>query len=161
MTVPVTPPLIRSLGPFDLHLLAALHERCFTAPWDQLWSATSFAEILAMPGAAGWLISDENQPLGFAVVRCVVDEMEIILIAIDPDHRRRGLAGTLLDGVLETAGQNGIKTVFLEQAAPNLAARQLYASRGFTEVGQRRRYYHGPAGDVADAVILRRDLQAY
>lgn len=151
-------PRIRALGSFDLHLLAALHERCFTAPWDQAWSATSFAEILAMPGAAGWLISDGEQPLGFALVRSVLDEMEIILIAIDPDQRQRGLGGRLLDTVLVAAREIGVASVFLEQASPNLAARHLYVSRGFAEVGRRRDYYHGRAGDVADALILRLDL---
>jgi ribosomal-protein-alanine N-acetyltransferase len=111
-----------------------------------------------MPGAAGWLISDGEQPLGFALVRGVLDEMEIILIAIDPDHRQRGLGGRLLDSVLAAARETGVASVFLEQASPNLAARHLYVSRGFAEVGRRRDYYHGRAGDVADALILRLDL---
>lgn len=151
-------PRIRTLGSFDLQLLAALHQRCFSAPWDQAWSATSFAEILAMPGAGGWLISDGEQPLGFALVRCVLDEMEIILIAIDPARRRCGLGGRLLDAVLTAAREMGIASVFLEQASPNLAARHLYVSRGFVEVGRRRDYYHGRSGDVADALVLRLDL---
>ncbi|HVJ42867.1 MAG TPA: GNAT family N-acetyltransferase [Dongiaceae bacterium] len=151
---------IRALGPFDLQLLAALHERSFTAPWDQAWPAASFAEILAMPGAGGWLISAGDQPAGFILLRKVVDEMEIILIASDPAWRRQGLAGRLLDHVLAEARQAGVKTAFLEQAAPNLAAQQLYAGRGFHPVGRRRGYYRGRDGVPVDAVILRRDLDA-
>lgn len=154
--------VIRPLGSFDLQLLAALHGRCFTAAWDQAWSATSFAEILAMPGAGGWLISDGDQPQGFIVTRNVVDEMEIILIAIDPDHRRRGLAGQLLAAACTQAGQNGIHAIFLEQAEPNLPARALYHRHGFAEVGRRRGYYQGASSTSGqgrvDALILRRDL---
>lgn len=154
----MTAPIIRALGPFDLQLLARMHEICFTAPWDQPWSAASFAEILAMPGAAGWLISWNDQPLGFILTRSVLDEMEILLIAIDPAARHRGHGGVLLDRAIAAAMQLGIRHVFLEQAVPNSAARALYASRGFQEVGRRPDYYHGPAGDRADAVILRLDV---
>lgn len=154
----MTAPIVRPLGPFDLNLLAAMHAACFTAAWDQPWSAVSFAEVLAMPGASGWLIGDGAQPAGFILVRSVLDEMEVILIAIDPAQRQRGLAGILLDTALAAAGEAGVKSVFLEQAAPNSAARALYASRHFRAVGERRGYYHGTSGEVADAVILRLDL---
>lgn len=160
MPPPGAAPSIRQLGAFDLQLLAALHARCFTAPWDQDWSATSFGEILAMPGAGGWLITDGNQPQGFILTRQVLDEMEIILVGIDPAYRRRGLAGRLLDAVLSAAGRSGVRTIFLEQAAPNQAAQGLYASRGFQPVGRRAGYYRGRDGAVIDAVVLRRDLAA-
>lgn len=159
------PVALRPLGPFDLQLLAALHERCFTAAWDQAWSATSFAEILAMPGAGGWLASisepsPDEQPVGFILTRQVLDEMEIILVAVDPAQRRRGFAGELLQAALRDAAKAGIRTVFLEQAAPNLAAQGLYARHGFAVVGRRRGYYRGRSGEAADALILRRDLSA-
>jgi ribosomal-protein-alanine N-acetyltransferase len=153
-------PLIRRLGVFDLPLLAALHARCFTAAWDQDWPATSFAEILAMPGAGGWLISDGKDPQGFILTRQVLDEMEIILIGIDPVYRRHGIAGRLLDFTLNEASRTGVKTVFLEQAAPNAAAQGLYLGRGFQPVGRRAGYYRNREGAAVDAVILRRDLVA-
>jgi ribosomal-protein-alanine N-acetyltransferase len=151
-------PAIRPLGAFDLHVLAALHERCFTAAWDQDWSATSFAETLAMPGAGGWLIHDGDMPRGFIVTRQVLDEMEIILIGVDPDHRRHGLAGRLLDVALSEAHRSGVRKVFLEQAAPNAAAQALYIGRGFQPVGRRGGYYRGRDGAAVDAVVLRREL---
>lgn len=167
MSDPIAPPpsgsppsSLRPLGAFDLQLLAALHERCFTAPWDQDWPAASFGEILAMPGAGGWLISDGDRPQGFVLTRQVLDELEIILIGIDPAFRRRGLAGRLLDAALSAAGRAGVRTVFLEQAAPNAAAQALYASRGFQPVGRRAGYYRGRDGAVVDAVVLRCDLMA-
>jgi ribosomal-protein-alanine N-acetyltransferase len=156
----MTTPSVRPLGPFDLQLLAVMHAACFTAAWDQPWSATSFADVLAMPGAAGWLIADGDEPAGFIMVRHVLDEMEVILIAIDPLLRQRGLAGILLDTAIAAAQAAGIKSVFLEQAAPNFPARALYASRGFRAVGERRGYYRGATGEVADAIILRLDLPA-
>lgn len=153
-------PKMRSLGSFDLEILAELHRLCFTAPWDQSWSTGSFAEILAMPGAAGWLISDQDaaalhQPRGFILVRSVLDEMEIILVGTDPQYRQRGLGGRLVDQAIDFARQTGIKHVFLEHAAPNLAARALYRSRGFAEIGSRPGYYRGPAGESIDARVLR------
>ena len=60
---------IRPVTAFDLALLAELHAAIFKAPWDQPWSAQSFAEILAMPGAHGWLLASGETPVGFMLAR--------------------------------------------------------------------------------------------
>jgi len=55
----------------------------------------------------------------------------------------------------QKAAARGIAAVFLEVRDSNQRARELYASRGFEEVGRRRRYYRRP---VEDAIVLRRTL---
>ncbi|MET1026796.1 MAG: GNAT family N-acetyltransferase [Dongiaceae bacterium] len=164
---------LRPVGPFDLQLLAALHAGCFTADWDQAWSADSFANLLAMPGAAGLLLSTaappepgrqeaeqgSGEPLGFVLTRSVLDEMEIILLAIRPDHRGQGLGRSLAESVIDQAAKASMRTLFLEYAAPNLAAGRLYRRVGFEQVGLRRNYYRGARGSAADAVTMRLELE--
>jgi ribosomal protein S18 acetylase RimI-like enzyme len=51
-----------------------------------------------------------------------------------------------------------MRTIFLEQAVPNEAARALYTGRGFLPVGRRAGYYRGRDGHPVDAVVLRREF---
>lgn len=154
---------IRPAGPFDLEILAALHAACFTAAWDQAWTANSFAEILAMPGAAavmllGKLHGQDDEPLGFAVTRSVLDETEIILLAVRPDCRGRGLGQRLTGHIVERARAGCQQAIFLEHAALNIAAARLYQAAGFKQIGIRRNYYRNRNNDAVDAVVMQLDL---
>jgi [ribosomal protein S18]-alanine N-acetyltransferase len=151
---------VRPVTAFDLAVLADLHAAIFRAPWDQPWSAQSFAEILAMPGAGGWLLSEGATPVGFMLVRFTVDEGEILLTGIVPEARRRGHATRLMHVMLEAARAAGIAQLFLEHAAGNEAAGALYGRFGFAPVGRRRAYYERRGGGREDAITLRCELAA-
>ena len=149
---------VRPVTAFDLALLAALHAEIFKAPWDQPWSAQSFAEILAMPGAHGWLMTSGGTPLGFVLARFILDEGEILLTGIVPEARRRGRAAHLMRVLIESARVAGLRTLFLEHAAGNEAAGALYSRFGFSRIGRRRAYYERRGGGREDAITLRCDL---
>jgi ribosomal-protein-alanine N-acetyltransferase len=149
---------IRPVTAFDLALLAALHAEIFKAPWDQPWSVQSFAEILAMPGARGWLMTSGDTPIGFLLARFILDEGEILLTGIVPAQQRRGHAGRLMRVLVESARAAGIGTLFLEHAAGNAAAAALYGRFGFSEIGRRRAYYERRGGGREDAITLRSSL---
>jgi ribosomal-protein-alanine N-acetyltransferase len=149
---------IRPVTAFDLALLAALHAEIFKAPWDQPWSAQSFAEILAMPGARGWLMTSGSTPIGFLLARFILDEGEILLTGIVPAAQRHGHAGRLMRVLLEAARSAGIGTLFLEHAAGNEAAAALYGRFGFSRIGRRRAYYERRGGGREDAITLRYTL---
>jgi ribosomal-protein-alanine N-acetyltransferase len=149
---------VRPVTAFDLALLAELHAVIFKAPWDQPWSAQSFAEILAMPGAHGWLMASGETPIGFMLARFALDEGEILLTGIVPDARRSGHAAQLMRVLIEAARTAGIATLFLEHAAGNDAAGALYRRFGFSPIGRRRAYYERRGGGREDAITLRRDL---
>ena len=154
MPVPAADLVLRPAGAFDLDLLAALHEGSFNAGWDRPWSRSSFAELLALPGAFGLLAARGNQPVGFGLTLAAADEVELLLLAILPPYRRQGLAGLLLQGLLQAAAMAGAKRAVLEVAAPNAAAIACYRQAGFTPCGQRKAYY---AGQI-DALIFEKLL---
>jgi [ribosomal protein S18]-alanine N-acetyltransferase len=151
---------IRTVTAFDLALLAELHAATFRAPWDQRWSAQSFAEILAMPGAHGWLLSEGEAPIGFMLVRFTLDEGEILLTGIVPAAQRRGHASRLMRVVLDAARAAGTVRLLLEHAAGNDAAGALYGRFGFVRIGRRRAYYERRGGGREDAIMLRCELSA-
>jgi len=142
--------VITEIGAADLPRIAQLEGSCFGDPW----SRESFRQLLATPTVYFRCVrEDVGAPaLGYVVAWFVADEGEIANLAVDPELRRRGLGAVLLDAALGEAAARGASAVYLEVRESNVAARQLYASRGFVEVGRRTRYYRKP---VEDAVVLR------
>lgn len=145
---------VRPISAFDLALLAELHAAIFDAPWDQPWSSQSFAEILAMPGAAGWLLTSGAAPVGFIVARFTMDEGEILLTGVVPQARRSGHATRLMRTAMVAASKAGIARLFLEHAAGNAAAGVFYDRFGFKPIGRRRAYYERRGGGREDAITL-------
>jgi [ribosomal protein S18]-alanine N-acetyltransferase len=132
-----------------LELLAALHARCFA----QAWSRASFAKLLATPGAFALLAVEQDEPVGLSLARAAGGEAEILTLGVTPAARRQGAGRALVEATAAEALARGAKDLFLEVAEDNVAARALYLSLGFAQVGRRARYY-GPR----DALVLRRAI---
>jgi [ribosomal protein S18]-alanine N-acetyltransferase len=130
--------------------LADLHARCFTTPTS--WDAAAFAGFLRDPTCT----LDTIAPHAFVLLRRAADEVEVLTLATAPEARRTGLARTLLLRALHA--QKGAGFCYLEVAEPNAAARALYASLGFEQIGRRKRYYRAPDGTQIDALVLRAAL---
>jgi ribosomal-protein-alanine N-acetyltransferase len=138
------------LAPAHARLIAGMHHVCFAEPWNE----KAMADLLAMPGAFGWLAAGEEQPEGFVLARVAADEAEILTILVLPPYRRGGLAGRLIEAAADNARVRGASKMFLEVASSNQAAQALYTKVGFELVGRRKRYY--PNG--SDALLLARAL---
>ena len=93
--------------------------------------------------------------VGMASARVLGAEAHVIRLAVDGDHRRRGVGRALLDGLVRWSEDAGAP-VLLEVRAGNAAALALYADAGFAVEGTRPRYY--PDGE--DALLLRRPIAA-
>jgi len=133
--------------------MAAIHAACFPG---RPWSAGEISELLAAPGTRAFAAPDAA---GFAIIRAVLDEAELLTIAISPEARGRGTGHALLCGLMHALADADIRVLHLEVADDNDAARALYAKTGFAEVGRRKAYYAREAGSAADARLLARDLR--
>lgn len=128
-------------------LLAALHEVTFRG--GEVWDETSFYSLLSVQGTEVILALIDNNPVGFILSRTVLDETEVLTLAVHPDFRRRGIGKSLVQNVL------GKGKVFLEVAVCNNQAAALYEKCGFIKAGLRRGYYR----DGSDAqVLVSRDV---
>ena len=127
--------------------LARLHATCFTRP--RPWSAAEFQALLADP--ANFLLTRES---GFLLGRTILDEAELLTLAIAPEARRQGIGAALLAGFETRAQARGAATAFLEVASDNAAAQALYAGKGWQNAGCRRDYY----GGGTDAVVMLKPL---
>ncbi|WEK40597.1 MAG: ribosomal protein S18-alanine N-acetyltransferase [Candidatus Brevundimonas colombiensis] len=129
--------------------LAALHAEAFAAPWNE-------AEIADLLQQAGVFAVEEAD--GFILIRVVLDEAEILTLAVRPEARRVGLGGRLVGHGALRAAQAGAVRLFLEVAEDNVAARALYQRAGFAQIGRRKAYYAAPTGGRTDALVLGLDL---
>lgn len=128
----------------DVEAVADLEARAFSRPWR----ADTFRTLLERPGAELVVLECDGAFAGYAVLWCILDQGELANIAIEEGLRGRGLGGALLDHVLELARARGVCTLFLEVRVGNRAAAELYASRGFSEIGRRTDYYDEPREDA-------------
>ena len=143
----------------DLDLASALHRAAFAALGERGWTRQEMAELLASPGVTGVILLSPPREIGFALCRVAADEAELLTIAVDAGHRRRGAGRALLDAVIDRAATAGAARLFLEVAADNPAACSLYKQKLFRTVGRRKGYYQRKAGAAADALIMRLDVK--
>lgn len=139
--------IIRRAAPEDLDRVALIEHASSPHPW----SREALASELCHRHARVWVACDATGVVGFACLRVLVPEAELMLTAVHPTARRRGLARALLVTAFGSASAEGVERIGLEVRSANAGARALYTGLGFVEVGQRRRYY---ADDGDDAVLM-------
>lgn len=138
----------------DLTSLMEVEKRAFKTPWSEdlirrelthEWSTI----LLALdPDSDGNIV-------GFVIFWVVHDEVHILNVAVDPPHRRRGIARSLLGEVLRRAKEAGLALVTLEVRISNEGAIRLYEGLGFRRVGVRKGYY---VDEDEDAIVMVLDL---
>ena len=91
-----------------------------------------------------WVALVDGVVAGFVVSRALVDEREILNLAVHPVQRQQGVGETLVCRELES----GAHAWFLEVRESNVRARRLYGKLGFVESARRADYYDYPAEDA-------------
>lgn len=138
-----------AVGPADAEALAVLHATAF--PAAAAWDARTIATLLGLSGVFGLRKEDK----GFILARHVLDEAEILTLAVRPAAGRRGVGAALVGCAAEMAAALGAARMFLEVAEANAAALALYRGLGFEDIGLRRDYY----AKGSHARLLRRWLK--
>jgi [ribosomal protein S18]-alanine N-acetyltransferase len=139
----------------DAGAMQQIEQASFSDPWSRASLASCIdspmlAVTIAERGGAG-----VPEVTGYAIAGRAADEVELLNLAVAPAARGQGIGRRLVETVLADATQWGAAAVFLEVRASNEAARRLYESIGFAEVGRRKGYYRRPS---EDALILRKTL---
>ena len=115
------------------------------AQWTEQQHAATGA---AGTNERGFVVEVDGSVHGFLTYLSAAGETEVTNLAVDPEHRRRGVATALLKGLRRTLTGD----IFLEVRATNEAAQALYQHCGFVAVGIRKGYYNNPRDD---AVIMK------
>lgn len=142
-------------GLVDLDAVMHVMDDSFDAAYGEAWTAPQCAGMLPMPGV--WLSLARRGPdvVGFALARVVVNEAELLLLAVKRNGQGRGVGQRLLSRFVSIATARGAERLHLEVREGNHAVK-LYSRAGFHEVGRRKHYYSGRDGQVYDALTLAR-----
>jgi ribosomal-protein-alanine N-acetyltransferase len=148
-------------GPVDQ--IVAVMERAFDPAFGEAWSRRQVEDALLL-GTCRFALGDADGAIGetlaapavgFYLARTVLDEAELLLIAVDPSLRGRGLGTALLAHFADGARKRGARRAFLEMRRGNPAG-ALYEAHGFRAIGERRSYYRSRDGTRHDAVSYER-----
>ncbi|MCK8462957.1 ribosomal protein S18-alanine N-acetyltransferase [Aliiroseovarius sp. S1339] len=131
--------------------IARLHAAAFQTA--RAWSVDEMEALLASPH-----IFVVTMPHGFAMGRVIVDEAELLTVAVHREQQGKGIGRQLLQQFEQQAQTRGATRAFLEVAQDNETARALYLSAGWTESGRRTGYYARRGSGNADAILLHKHL---
>lgn len=131
--------------------VAELEKICFSDPWSE----NSVASELKNPLSC-WLVAEEDGVVaGYVGSQTVMDESDMMNVAVHPDYRRKGIAEALVAELVEALKKRESHCLTLEVRVSNEPAKALYEKLGFTQVGLRKNYYRNPR---EDALILRKEF---
>lgn len=132
--------------------IARLEEICFSEPWSEKSIASELENPLSL-----WLVALDGETVaGYIGSQTVMDETDMMNVAVHPEYRRQGIGEALVMALIRQLQQTGSKNLSLEVRTSNVSARNLYEKLGFIQVGKRPRYYRNPR---EDAYILRKEWE--
>ena len=145
---------MRAMSLADVERVLNIEQAVQAYPWTQ----GNFTD--ALNHGYGCRVDEQNGEIrAYAVLMPVLDEAELLNIAVAAGLQRKGLGRLMLREILNAAGQKTTRRVFLEVRSSNIAAINLYRSVGFAEIGVRRGYYQNDHGNE-DALMMACDLTA-
>lgn len=143
---------LRGLQLRDLSAIERIERSSYPTPW----SRSMFASELAKPSSIclGAFDLETDALVGYLVISRYVDAWHVMNVAVAPEHRRRGIAHSLLDRLFELTAGRGHRGYTLEVRVSNVEAIALYERLGFKPRGVRRGYY---TDNREDALIMWKD----
>ena len=125
----------------------------FDRRYGEAWTRAQCAGILPMAGVTLTIARRGSDVAGFSLARRILDEAELLLIAVHPDHAGTGTGTQLLKRFITDQQTAGAHNLHLEVRDGNPAVR-LYRNNGFTVAGRRSNYYRGTDGERFDALTM-------
>ena len=141
---------IVSMNESHVAQVAALEKVCFSMPWSENSIRGELTNPLSL-----WLVAEEDGVLlGYIGSQAVMDEADVMNVAVDPAYRREGIARKLVEALVAALNEKNVHALLLEVRSSNEPAKALYERQGFNQVGRRPNYYRNPK---EDALILKKE----
>ena len=122
--------------------------------FSDFWSEKGMREEVSLSQAHYYIAEENGEILGYAGFWLIIDEAEIMKIAVKKSERGKGIGNSLLIAMTEDAAMMGAKTILLEVREGNTPARLLYEKHGFFSYTIREKYYEGKE----NAVLYKKNL---
>ena len=142
---------LRRLDAHDLDVVETIERESYPTPWSR---SMFDAELRKPSSLALGAFTVDDVLVGYAFVSRYVDAWHVMNVAVAADHRRRGIATTMLERLFEVTAGRGHRGYTLEVRVSNSGAVALYERLGFKSRGVRRGYY---TDNREDALIMWKD----
>lgn len=144
----------------DIDRIMAVMHAAFAPEYGEAWSRRQVEDSLLIGNCHYGLVACHGgepqageSAAGFFLSRTGFEEEELLLLAVLPEFRRKGLANYLLEELKSGALLRGAKQLFLEMRRGN-PADSLYRAFGFVPIGTRVNYYRTANGNRLDAITF-------
>ena len=138
----------RPMGDADLDQVLCIEREGYEFPW----SREIFRDCLRV-GYGCRVLESDGAVNAYGMLRIAASRSRLLNLCVRRRLRRQGLGRRLLTLLIELARSRGTDSLVLEVRPGNAAARRLYDSMGFAEVGVSRGYYPARSGRE-DAMLL-------
>lgn len=144
----------------DIPSIMPIMNSAFDPEYGEAWNGAQCLSMLAMPTSKLWLaqyISKSqytSKLCGFAFTRTIHKDEELLLLATCPDYRRKGVANTLMNHIIDDVQENNRQYIFIEMRENN-PAEAFYDQFSFKKINTRENYYRGMSGKYYNAITKK------
>ncbi|MGN0407590.1 MAG: ribosomal protein S18-alanine N-acetyltransferase [Bacteroides sp.] len=136
--------IIRKMREEDLDEVEAIEKASFSIPW----SRNSIKDAMNTPDNVYIVCEEDGHIAGYCGMWTVLGEGNIVNVAVGEAYRRRGIGREMMDSLIERGLEKQVDIFFLEVRQSNEAAKHLYESAGFKNIGLRKNFYEKPCEDA-------------
>lgn len=133
-----------------------LHHIAFDAAGETGWASSDLQDLYYTEGVTYHAALHEGVVNAFAITRSVLDEVELLTLAVNPQIQGQGVAQNIMKHVFANMKKNRGRAMYLEVRCDNAAALKVYNNLGFKIVGTRAQYYKIRNGDRVDAYTMQK-----
>jgi ribosomal-protein-alanine N-acetyltransferase len=120
--------------------------------FDEAWSKSAMLQSLQV-GYDLFVCYQEECLLGYVLSQDVLLETQVMQVCVSQEFRRQGVAKKLMQMLMQE--KQDMTAMMLEVRLSNAAAQSFYANLGFSQIGQRPKYYRRTATQPReDAVVM-------
>ena len=121
--------------------------------FDDFWSYEVLREELLSDSSLYIVAKKQNEIIGFAGIKIIIDEADIMNIVVKKSYRNNGIGSLLLENLILISNKKNLNFINLEVDCKNTIAINLYKKFGFEEISLRKNYYKNN-----DAIIMKKKL---
>ena len=144
----------------DLDRIMQVMEAAFDPAFGEAWTRRQVEDALLTGNCHYGLVFRQDRCAGFFLSRSILDEEELLLLAVCPEFRRQGFGQQLISQLFAEARERGCEYLLLEMRRGN-PAESLYVRNYFKPIGLRQNYYKVPSGDRIDAITFKAELSNF
>ena len=139
--------MIRLMNASDVAVVAEIEKLVQSHPWTKKQFEDSVNTYQVT------VIEQQGQVVGFCILQPVLDEANLLLMAVHPSQQGKGMGYQLLEASLAMLKNDPVQ-VFLEVRESNIAAIKLYEKSDFHQIDMRKNYYPKADGSREHAIIM-------